>query len=83
MAQDEEEDEILWSRFSGEKDVEHWFLMIFVIFVSLVDRKRFSGPLTIVERLLTYLHNLHYKFHFQTFTCIELSTKFCLPCHIN
>ena len=50
MAQDEEEDEILWSRFSGEEDVEHWFLMIFVIFVSLVDRKRFCGPLTLVER---------------------------------
>ena len=50
MAQEEEEDEILWSRFSGEEDVEHCFSIIFVIFVSLVDRKRFCGPLTIVER---------------------------------
>ena len=46
MAQEEEEDKILWSRFSGQEDVQNWFVILFVIFVSLVDRKRFSGPLT-------------------------------------
>ena len=77
MAQDEEEDEILWSRFSGEEDVELWFLMIFVIFVSLVDRKRFCGPLTLVERFtqstlqISLLHALNYP------------RNFYLPCHIN
>ena len=44
VAQEEEEDEMLWSRFSGEEDVENWFVVLFIIFVSLVDRKRFFGP---------------------------------------
>ena len=44
IAQEEEEDEMLWSRFSGEEDVENWFVVLFIIFVSLVDRKRVFGP---------------------------------------
>ena len=45
ITQEEEEDEMLWSRFSGEEDVENWFVVLFIIFVSLVDRKRFFwGP---------------------------------------
>ena len=38
------EDEMLWSRFSGEEDVENWFVVLFIIFEPLVDRTRFSGP---------------------------------------
>ena len=43
IAQEEEEDEMLWGRFSGEEDVENWFVGLFIIFMSLVDRKRFFG----------------------------------------
>ena len=43
-AQEEEEDEMLWSRFSGEEDVENWLVELFIIFVSLVDRESFFGP---------------------------------------
>ena len=41
--QEEEEDEILCSGFSFEEDVENWFKMLFVIFVSLVEKKLFLG----------------------------------------
>ena len=44
IAQEEQEDKMLWSRFSGEEDVENWFVVLFIIFVLLVDRKRFFGP---------------------------------------
>ena len=43
IAQEEEENEMLWSRFSGEEDVENWFVVLFIMFVSLVDRKHFFG----------------------------------------
>lgn len=37
VAREEEEEEILWSRFSGEEGVESWSVLLFVIFLSLLD----------------------------------------------
>ena len=39
VAQEEEEEEILWSRFSGEEDVQNWFVLLSFIFVSNVNIK--------------------------------------------
>ena len=79
VAQEEKEDEILWSRFSGGEDVKNWFEMLFVIFVSLVDRKRFSGPLTSGKVAYTFAQSTLQNLNFQTCSCIELTTKSCLP----
>ena len=38
VAQEEDEEEILWSRFSGEEDVQNWFVIQSIVFVSTVDR---------------------------------------------
>lgn len=37
FAREEEEEEILWSRFSREEGVESWSVLLFVIFLSLLD----------------------------------------------
>ena len=37
VAREEEEEEILWSRFSVEEGVESWSVLLFVIFLSLID----------------------------------------------
>lgn len=37
VAREEEEEEILWSRFSREEGVESWSVLLFVIFLSLLD----------------------------------------------
>ena len=37
VAREEEEEEILWSRFSGEDGVESWSVLLFVLFLSLIE----------------------------------------------
>ena len=93
VAQEEEEDEILWSRFSGKEDVENWFVMFFVIFMALVDRKRFSGPLTsgkvaytftqstLQNLIFSHVHALNYP---RTFACLVISIRsFYLRCECS
>ena len=40
IAQEEEEEEILWSRFSGEEDVENWFVVFILMFTRRTSMER-------------------------------------------
>ena len=44
VAREEEEEEILWSRFSGEEGVESWSVLLFVKFLTLIDRNLTHVP---------------------------------------
>ena len=44
VAWEEEEEEILWSRFSGEDGVESWSVLLFVIFLSLIEGTLYHVP---------------------------------------
>ena len=49
IAQEEEEKEILWSRFSGEEDVENWFVVFILMFTRSVNRHNFLVARTLSD----------------------------------
>lgn len=57
MTQEEEEEEMLWSRFSGEEDVENWFVVLFIIFVACRQETFFWGRSTSGKAAYTFTHS--------------------------
>lgn len=54
VAQEEEEEEILWGRFSGEEEVENWFVLRYFIFVSFMDGNLTHWPFIYAKYVLLY-----------------------------
>ena len=91
VAQEEEEEEILWSRFSGEEDVRNWFVMQSIVFVSIVDRKRIYN-IPLICRNVAYSFSISFRIYVicvmharkcHSSHSLNYPQKVCLPCPIN